>query len=202
MRRRNGIPIGRERLMHQRQFLRVVVLGALLSASGWAGHSGQDKTNLAGLKKGIEVFESVLNQNLAKAFGGPFETLDRARGAYLPGYGVVFAFEVNLTPLEDLGPFAPAPTARDEQAERQEEVRRGMKAKGVAEEVLGTFGQTLGSLTPDESVTIVIHTVAAHPGKIERSTIVLSAPKKLVDERFSHLIDQTEFVRKLSTTEY
>jgi hypothetical protein len=60
----------------------------------------------------------------------------------------------------------------------------------------------LEQLAPDESVTIVIHTVAAHPNKIERSTIVLSAGKKLLDARLSHSVDQAHFVQKLSTTEY
>lgn len=188
--------------MRQRRFLLVVVIGALLSAGGWSRNSGQDKTNLAGLKKDIELFESVLNQNLAKAFGGSFETLDRAHGVYLPGYGVVFAFEVNLTPLQYLTPFTPAPTARDEQRQREEEARRRAKAKSVAQETLGNFGQSLSSLAPDDSVTVVIYLVAAHPGKIDRSTVVLSAPKKLMDERLSHLIDQAEFLRRLSTTEY
>jgi hypothetical protein len=177
-------------------------LGALLSAASWAAKSPQGKSNLAELKKGIELFESVLNQSLAQTLGGPFETLDRARGAYLPGYGVVFTFEVNLTPLQNLGPFGPPPTPKSEQAQREEEIRRRERAKSVAQQTLGNFGQTLTPLTPDESVTIVIYTVAAHPGKIERGTIILSAEKKLLDARVNGSLDQTRFIQKLSTTEY
>lgn len=188
--------------MRRRRFPLILILGAALGASSWAANSPQDKTNLAEQKKEIELFESVLNQSLAQTFGGPFETLNQARGVYLPGYGVVFSFAVNLIPLRNLGPFSPAPTAKDEQAEREEEVRRREKAVNVAEEILGDFGQTFNQLTPGESVTIVIHTVAAHPGKIERSTIVLSAEKKLLDARLSHAINQEQFVQKLSKTEY
>ena len=180
----------------------ILLAGALLCSSAWAANSGQDKTNLPELKKSIELFESVLNQRLAQEFGGPFETLERARGAYLPGYGVVFVFEVNLTPLQKLGPFTPAATPKDEKAEREREIRRREKAEVVAKEILGNFGQTLSPLTAEESVSIVIHTVAAHPAEIVRSTIVVSAGKKLIDERANHSIDQTQFVRRLSITEY
>jgi len=188
--------------MRLRQFPVLLLLGIFLGASSSALCSPQDKPNLAELKKSIGLFESVLNQSLAQTFGGPFETLNGARGAYLPGYGIVFSFEVNLTPLQSLGPFSPAPTAKGEQAQREEEVRRREKAVNLSEQVLGDFGQTFNQLNPGESVTIVIHTAAAHPGKIERSTIVLSAEKKLLDARLSRAINQEHFVQKLSKTEY
>ena len=188
--------------MQRLRFPLILILGAALGFSSSAECSPQDKPNLAEWKKSIGLFESVLNQSLAQTFGGPFETLNQARGAYLPGYGVVFSFEVNLTPLQSLGPFSAAPTAKEEQAEREEEARRRQKAINVAEQVLGDFGQTFNQLAPGESVTIVIHTVAAHPGKIERSTIVLSAEKKLLDARLNHAINQEHFVQKLSKTQY
>jgi len=188
--------------MRLRQFPALLLFGVFFGAGSSTLGSPQDKPNLAEVKKSIGLFESVLNQSLAQTFGGPFETLNRARGAYLPGYGVVLSFEVNLTPLRNLGPFSPVPTAKEEQAEREEEVRRREKAVNVAEQVLGDFGQTFNQLNPGESVAIVIHTVAAHPSKIERSTIVLSAEKKLLDARLSHAINQEHFVQKLSKTEY
>jgi len=188
--------------MRRRRFPLILMLSATLVAGSWAANSPQDKTNLVELKKGIELFESVLNQSLAQTFGGPFETLNQARGVYLPGYGVVFSFAVNLTPLRNLGPFSSALTAKEEQVEREQEVRHREKAVNVAEQILGDFGQTFNQLSPGESVAIVIHTVAAHPGKVERSTIVLSAEKKLLDARLTHAISQERFAQKLSKTEY
>jgi len=188
--------------MRRRRFHLILILGAALGASNSAANSPQDKTNLAELKKGIELFESVLDQSLAQTFGGPFETLNRTHGAYLPGYGVVFSFEVNLTPLQNLGPFSQAPTPKEEKTQREEESRRREKAISVAEQTLGDYGQSLSMLGPAETVGIVIYTVAAHPGKIERSTIVLSADKTLLVARLNRSIDQTHFVQKLSKTEY
>lgn len=168
-----------------------------------AGARGQrDQVDLSEMKKEIELFESVLNQSLTQTFGGPFDTLSRAQGAYLPGYGVVFSFEVNLSPMRNWGPFSAGAVAKSTEEQLQEENRRRERAKAVADQVLANFGQTLTQLVPGESVTIIIHTAAARPNKIERSTIVVSAEKKLIEERQAKLIDQANFVRKLRTTEY
>lgn len=182
----------------------ILFLGVFLCLGGPAFPSPQPKPNpnLPQVRKGIELFESVLNQSLVQAFGGPFDTLDRARGAYLPGYGVIFSLEVSLTPLQNLGPFSPPANAKTEQAQREEETRRREKAKAVAEDVLGNYNQSLTPLAPDDSVAIVIYTVAAHPSKVDRSTIVISADKKLLDSRLNRSIDQPHFVQKLSITEY
>lgn len=189
-------------MKHNRTILVIAVL-ALLFCSCWVAFgTSQEKPNLPEVKKGIELFESVLNQSLAQTFGGPFETLNRVQGAYVPGYGAVFSFEISLTPFETLGPFSPAPTQRNEQAHREEEARRRQKAKGVAEDTLGNYSQALAQLAPSDSIAIVIHAVAVHPGRVERSTIVISADKKLLDARQSRALDQAHFVEKLSITEY
>jgi hypothetical protein len=193
---------GREAMMQRLRFHLILILGAALGFNVWAAKPPQDKTNLAELKKRIELFESVLNQSLSQTFGGPFETLDRTRGAYLPGYGVVFSFEVNLTPMQNLGPFSAAPTPKEEKTQREEESRRREKAISLAEQTLGDYGQSLSLLAPGEAVAIVIQTVAAHPGKIERSTVVISADKNLLLSRLNHSIDQAHFVQKLAKTEY
>ena len=154
------------------------------------------------MKNQIELFETVLNKSLTQAFGGPYDTLDKGRGAYLPGYGAVFTFEVNLSPLQNLGPFSAPPTPKGEELQREQENRRREKAKAVAQQVLTNFGQILRQLAPGESVAVIIHTVAAHPSKVERSTIIICAEKSLIDQHQNNTIDQAEFVRKLTTTEY
>jgi hypothetical protein len=101
-----------------------------------------------------------------------------------------------------MGPFSPAPTTKSEELQREQENRRSEKARAVADQVLTNFGQILRQLAPSESVAVIIHTVAVHPNKVERSTIVVSAEKSLIDQRQNNTIDQAEFVRKLTTTEY
>ena len=178
------------------------LLGMLLSFGCTAARAQKTKPDLEEMKKQIELFETVLNQSLTQAFSGPYDTLEKGRGAYLPGYGAVFTFEVSLTPLHILGPFSPAPAPKSEEAQRQQEALRREKAKAVAQQVLTNFGQTLRQLSAGESIAIVIYTVAAHPGKVARSTIVVAAEKSLLDQRQNNAIDPEGFARKLSTTEY
>jgi hypothetical protein len=175
---------------------------ALLSLGGTVARAQKTKSDLEELKKQIELFETVLNEILTQAFGGPYDTLEPPRGAFLPGYGAVFTLQVNLSPFRNIGPFNPTPTAKTEAAEREEEIRRREKAKGVAEQVLTNFGQVLSQLPDGESVAVIVHTVAAHPGKVERSTIVISADKNLIAQRQSNAIAQAEFTRRLTITEY
>lgn len=189
--------------MKRYYFLAICGLLGMLLSFGWTGARAQKtKPDLEEMKKQIELFETVLNQSLTQAFGGPYDTLDKGQGAYLPGYGVVFSFEVSLSPLQNMGPFSPAPTPKSEELQREQENRRRDKAKAVADQVLTNFGQILRQLAPGESVAVVIHTVAAHPHKVERSTIVVSAEKSLIEQRQNSTIAQAEFVRKLTTTEY
>ncbi len=189
--------------MKKYYFLAICGLMGMLLSPGWTGANTQKtKPDLEELKKQIELFETVLNQSLTQGFGGPYDTLGRGQGAYLPGYGVVFTFEVSLSPWQNMGPFSASPTPKSEELQREQENRRREKAKQVAQQVLTNFGQILRQLSPGESVAVIIQTVAAHPGKVERSTIVISADKSLIDQRQNNSIDQAEFVRKLTTTEY
>jgi len=189
--------------MKRYYFLAIFGLMGVLLSPGWTDARAQKtKPDLEALKKQIELFETVLNQSLTQAFGGPYDTLDKGQGAYLPGYGVVFSFEVSLSPLQNMGPFSPAPTPKSEELRREQEIRRRDKAKEVADQVLTNFGQILHELGPGESVAVIIHTVAVHPAKVERSTIVVSAEKNLIDQRQNNTINQVEFVHKLTRTEY
>jgi hypothetical protein len=192
-----------EESMKRHYFLAICgLMGMLLSLGGTSAQAQKTKPDLEELKKQIELFETVLNQSLTQSFGGPYDTLDKGRGAYLPGYGAVFTFEVSLSPLQSMGPFSPSPTPKSEELQREQENRRRDKAKAVAQQVLTNFGQILHQLAPGESVAVIIHTVAAQPSKVERSTIIISAEKSLIDQRQNNTIDQTEFVRRLRTTEY
>ncbi len=178
------------------------LVGILLLSSSPAAAAQEEKSNLKPLKEEIEVLESVLNQSLTQTFPAPFPYLEKARGAYLPGYGVVFTFEVNLTPVLNLGPFNPALTPERDRAQRQEENRRREQAKAVAERVLADFGHTLTELAPNESVAVIIYTVAAHETGIEKSTIVVNAGKQLISEYRSNAIDRAAFLRRLTKIEY
>ena len=160
------------------------------------------KPDLKKVRDEIGIVQSVLDQSLAQAFGEPFGYLEKAKGAYLPGFGVVFSFEINLTPSSDLGPFNGRPTVAGLKAQREDAARRLEKAKAVAETTLADFGHTITDLDSRDSVAIVIYTVAVQPSGLDKGTIVIQCDKQLLDAFRANSIDRTAFLRKLSVVEY
>jgi hypothetical protein len=184
---------------------RMAVLGMLLVLAGSFVQAGSapQKDELKKLKDEIGLMDSVLNQSISQAFATPFGVLDDARGAYLPGYGVVIDFELNLSPASaSMGPFSSPPTPQQERARLEEETRRGGQAKELAEKVLADFGHTLSDLPPRESVAIVIHTVAVREQGLQRSVIIVQAAKESIDQYRANAIDRAAFLRKLEIVEY
>lgn len=176
----------------------VVLAGSFMQAG-----SAPQKDELKKLKDEIGLMDSVLNQSIAQTFSTPFGVLDDSRGVYLPGYGVVLDFELNLSPTSaSMGPFSPVLTPQQERARQEQEVRRSAQAKELAEKVLADFGHTLSDLPPRESVAIVIHTVAVRERGLERSVIVVQASKEAIDRYRSNAIDRAAFLRQLEIVEY
>lgn len=180
----------------------ILGLGGILLWGGVAAPAQDKAGNLKKLKEEIGLLGAVIDQSLTQSFGSPFGVLDKARGAYLPGYGAVFSFEVNLTPKDFATPFAPQLSAERERKRNQEEARQREAARGVAERALADFGHSLSHLAPQESVAIVIHTVSVRPQGIERGTIVITGPKQLLDDFRANRIDRDAFLRRLAVTEY
>ncbi len=181
---------------------RLTLCGALLMATSVVMSAQQEKPDLRKLREEIGLLESVINERLAQTFGSPFGYLDKARGAYLPGYGAVFTLDVSLTPLQSLGPFTPTPTPERERARREEETRAREKARAMPERILADFGHTLSHLAPNESVAIIIHTVSVQQEGVQKGAIIVQATKQLIDEYRASTVDRATFVRKLQVLEY
>src|SRR5947209_141332 len=180
--------------------LACVALSPVSAAGVFAADN--EKIDMPRMRDQIRVLESVLNQNLTQTFPGPFGYLDAAHGVYLPGYGVVFSFEINLSQspasLGQFGGGRPASAA----ARHEEETKRREQAKAMAQRVLADFGPTLEQLAPSESVGIVIHCSTITDRGVEKSTIVLRAQKHDVDDFRASKLDRTAFVSKLQLLEY
>ena len=182
---------------------RTFVLCLLLMASaGSALATTVDKQDLNKLRDQIGVMESVINQDLSQTFPGPFGYLDRARGAYLPGYGLVFTFEVNLNPLPpSTGPFGPDPKPQPA-AERLSAIKKHRQsALDMSERVLADFSHTL-EISPDEWVAIIVHGSAVGPQGIEKSTLVVRAQKRDIDQFRANAIDRAAFMNRIAVVEY
>jgi hypothetical protein len=128
--------------------------------------------------------------------------LEKVRGVYLPGFGVVFSFEVNLTPSSIAGPFSSRPSPEDLIAQGKEATRRIEVAKTMAERTLADSGHRLDVLAPMDSVAIANHTVAVQQEGVVRDTVVIQCTKQLIDSYETKAIDRAAFLRELTIVEY
>ncbi len=177
----------------------VLVFAALAMPLGAAD---QEKIDLGKMREQIRMLESVLNTSLNQSFPGPFAYLDGARGAYLPGYGVVFTFEVNLSVNRGMaGPFGGAPQPSPK-VRKDEEKQRRDQARAMAEKVIADFGHTVEQLGANESLAIVIQGAAVGDHGVEKSTMVLRASKHDIDGLRANTLDRAAFLRKLQVLEY
>lgn len=175
-----------------------ITILVLLATAAFA--ADQEKApQLTQVRQQIGVFESVLNEHLNQAFPGPFAYLDRARGAYLPGYGVVFTCEISLTKI--VAPFGPLPSAA-ERAKTDDPQTRRTQARTMSQKVLAEFGHTFDSLAAGESIAIVVQTTSATPQGLNKGTIVVRAQKRDIDQFRANAISRDEFMRHLEVLEY
>jgi hypothetical protein len=179
----------------------ICVLLLVANAVSAAFAIDQEKANINKMRDQIHVLESVLNQTLTRNFPAPFAYLDTARGAYLPGYGVVFTFELNLS-KPSMGPFDPPSTPQSERAKQDEAKHRRDLAKQMSEGVIADFGHSLDQLGPNESLAIVIHGSAVGQQGIEQTTTVLRAQKRDIDQFRANAMDRAAFLRKVEVLEY
>lgn len=159
------------------------------------------KQELGKYRAQIGVLESVLNQGLSQAFPGPFGYLDKARGAYLPGYGMVFTFEVNLNPQPaSMGPFGGPPPQTE--AQRLAAIKKNRQAAlDLTQRVLTDFGHTL-DVGGNESVAIIVQGSAAGPQGIDKSTLVVRAQKRDIEQLRANAINRAEFMNRIAVVEY
>jgi hypothetical protein len=185
-----------------KQISKLSVLLLLLVASACSALATDvPKQDLGKLRAQIGVLESVLNQNLSQAFPGPFGYLDKARGAYLPGYGMVFTFEVNLNPQPpSLGPFGGPPPQTE--AQRIAAIKKNRQsALELTERVLADFGHTL-EIGPDESIAFIVQGSTVGPRGMEKSTAVVRAQKRDIDQLRANAIDRAAFLNRVAVVEY
>jgi len=185
-----------------KQISKTFVLFLLLVASACSALAAPvDKQDLSKLREQIGVLESVINQGLTQSFPGPFGYLDRARGAYLPGYGLVFTFEVNLNPLPQANPFGPAAKPQTDTDRLAAIKKHRQSALELSQRVLADFSHTL-EINPDEWVAFIVHGSAVGPQGIEKSTLVIRAQKRDIDQFRANAIDRAAFLNRIAVVEY
>ena len=150
----------------------------------------------------IQDFEQIINGVLSESFTNPFGLVQEPKGAYLPGYGHMFSFLVNIHRAVINTPFGKytrkKPISSEEKKKRIEDIKdkliRLMLDRGVG------FRQ----VKTDESVTIVAFFEDRNfPEEASQNrTIVLSATKKDLDAYANKQDQWQQFKERMTIVEY
>jgi hypothetical protein len=160
--------------------------------------------NYASLKGEMRVLSAVIDESMAQTFSPPFGVLEKTKGTYLPGYGVVFALEVNLYPvsLQNLLP-ARSPTKGQLEHELAIKKKRIKIIEQTVPRLLAEHAESLREVKPDDRVAVVIHLFFVMSGGQDLpSQVVVQVMKrdleqywnkKLTYEQFLNLVRMVEF---------
>jgi len=119
---------------------------------------GQTGPSSTALKAQMKVLEAVINENMGQTFSLPFGLLEKAKGTYLPNFGVVFSLEVNLYLVRVPNPFDLRPLSQEELAKaRRVKLERIRTVEQAVPRLLADHASTLRAIGPDESIAVVVH---------------------------------------------
>jgi hypothetical protein len=182
-----------------------VTLGLLLASSSAGGkQEGIDsRQDYASARQDIPRFESKINDVINSSFStSPFAVVQKAKGAYLQGYGFSFAFLVNIHRAVKNTPFGQVQTGANITQELKKQRIEELKEKLI--QVLQNSGETFRMLRKEEYVTIIAYVEDRNfPDEPSANkTIVLSALKRDLDE-FGRRSDLAkEFKQRMKIVEY
>jgi len=162
------------------------------------------RVDYASTRQDIQRFESAVNEVVFSTFSAnSFAVVQKAKGAYLEGYGVSFAFLVNIHRAVVNTPFGEVIRSRVE-ATPELKKRRIEELKEKLIRVLQNNGDIFRQLPGEDWVTIVAYIEDRNfPGEpSENKTIVMSALKKDLDEFGNRSERLKEFKQRIKIVEY
>ena len=113
--------------------------------------------DLRQLKRDINVFSGVLDTTMRESVTEPFGLLEATKGAYLPGFGLVFNLELNLVQLRQRTLFDVRPLTKQEldQAFKQKKERIAHLEESLPR-VLADYGSNI-ELPPSDRLAVVVY---------------------------------------------
>lgn len=160
------------------------------------------EVDLDSARQEIQNFEGIINGVLNESFSNPFGLIQEPKGAYLPGYGHMFSFLVNIHRAVINTPFGKY--TRSNPISPEEKKKRIEDVKDKLIRLLLNRGESFRQVRADESVTIVAFFEDRNfPEEASQNrTIVMSATKKDLDD-FAKKQDQwQEFKQRMTIVEY
>ena len=109
-----------------------------------------------GLVRQMEAVERAVDRSFRSTASGQPAAVGAARGIYLPGYGVVFSIEVNLSPTANLSPFRRS-YSEDEIRDLNLRKRAGLEPlRQQMRDILVAEGPGLTNLAPGLEVALAV----------------------------------------------
>jgi hypothetical protein len=184
---------------------RVVMVGlACWLLPLWCARAQSPPSNLSALKAEMKVFEAVIDGTMAQTFALPFGLLEKTKGTYLPGFGLVFSLEVNLYPLRAPNPFNMTPLSKAELDKAQKTKLERMAAiKLSVPRLLADHAMSLRDLGSDDSVAVVVHLFEVQSGDTKfPDQLVIKARKSDLDQFWDKKISYLELTAKMTNLEF
>lgn len=179
-----------------------MVLAASLSIQACLWAQSPDP-RMKALKGELKVLEAVIDQTLSQTFPPPFGVLEKAKGTYLPDFGVAFSLEVQLYTFRTPTLFDTRPTTPEEfEKARPIKLERIAVIKKTIPHMLADHASGLRDVRPDESVAIVVHLfhIQAESEKLP-SQLVVEVKKQDLDDFWDKKITYDELVGKMKWVE-
>jgi hypothetical protein len=170
----------------------------------WSVRAQSPPSNRSALKAEMKVFEAVIDGTMAQTFAPPFGLLEKTKGTYLPGFGLVFSLEVNLYPLRAPNPFNVNPVSKAELDKAQKaKLERIATIKESVPRLLADHAISLRDLGSGDSVAVVVHLFEVQPGDTKfPDQLVIETRKSDLDQFWDKKISYQELTAKVTILEF
>ena len=167
----------------------LLALTALLVA-GYAVAAGHSYTLEPGVSiSALNKIEVATNQRFAPDTADSWELLGDARGTYLPGYGGLFTFEMNLVNVQPITPFHMTVTPQEVKNIHERKIKKLAVLKSAMRDLMLQSAASLSTLPPTEQITFEAYLIAFsfedHTGLPRRLTMT-GQRQKLLDAAAKH----------------
>jgi hypothetical protein len=184
--------------------LLVVISGSPAArAAGPKQEDADSRQDYVSARQDILQFEGIINDVINSSFStSPFAVVQKAKGAYLQGYGLSFAFLVNIHRAVKRTPFGTIGPKNTMTLELKKQRIEELKEKLIR--ALQDNGENFRILRKEDYVTIIAYVEDRNLPDEPNSnkTIVLSALKKDLDEYGKRSDRLREFKQRMKIVEY
>lgn len=189
-------------LLRRRNWVALLTVCATLG-TGHSSRGQSDTPNYAALKGEMKVLSAVVDESMAQTFSPPFGVLQKTKGTYLPGYGVVFTLEVNLYPVPLQKLLESRPPSKSEQ-ERELKAKKGRikTIKEMVPRLLAEHARSLREVKPEGYVAVVVHLFYVQTGAEELPTqLVVQVKMHALDQYWDKKLSYEQFLTQVKFVE-